>query len=133
MPLVFYPDDIQKDTLSLEERIEVLMDAAERYKAIVLDKKPMKTEDPAKPDDSGELKLLTPRDLVAVFNWEEVARALRDIRELPEADKADKTLKADLLTKLAEVYEILRAAKLVKLEAVRIALITEANHLRGGI
>lgn len=128
MSLTFYPDDLQKDTLSLEEQIEILLDAAERYKAVILDSKP------AKPIEPGDMsKLLVPRDIVAAFNWEEIAHVLRGIRELPEMDKPEKFKKAELLTKLAEVYEILRAAKLVKLEAVRIALITEANHLRGGM
>ncbi len=37
-----------------------------------------------------------------------------------------------LLTKHADVYEVLRGAKMSKLEAVRLALISEAAQLKGG-
>jgi hypothetical protein len=117
-----HPDDVQKG--SLIERIEVLMEAAERYKAIVLD-----ASTHAEP--ANETKRMVPRDLKAAYNWEEIARVLREIRELPEAQKNDKTKKGNLLAKLAEVYEVLRAAKMSKLEAVRLALVSEANQLRG--
>jgi hypothetical protein len=123
MALTFYPhtDDAQKGTL--EERVEVLMEAAERYKAIVLDSAL----------DSGEKKRITvPRDLTAAYNWEEIARVLREIRDLPEVSKLDRARKAEMLGKLAEVYEVLRAAKMSKLEAVRLALISEASHLGSG-
>lgn len=124
MALVFYPhsDDIQKGTI--EERIALLMEAAERFKAVVLD------TDTKANDTEGNLKRSTPRDLKATYNWEEISRVLREIRELPEINKADKAKKGDLLAKLAEVYEVLRAAKMPKLEAVRLALIGEATQLR---
>ncbi|GEM_PF-1050892 len=147
MALTFYPhtDDTQKG--SLEQRIDILMDAAERYKAVVLDlknndlsakenkEKEREREGVAKPelrmvDDNGS-KRVVPRDQQASYNWEEIARVLREIRELPEASKVDRTTKAGFLTKLAEVYEILRAAKMAKLEAVRLALMGEANQLQG--
>lgn len=126
MSLTFYPhsdDIIQKS--SLIERIEILMEAAERYKAVVLDVA-------ATPAEVDATKRMVPRDQKAAYNWEEIARVLREIRELPEIDKIDKNRKGDLLNKLAEVYEVLRAAKMSKLEAVRLALINEANQLRGG-
>ena len=132
MPLIFYPDDSQKVALSLEERIEVLLDAAERYKAIMLDTKDQKTAKPGEANTDPN-KLMAPRDMVAAYNWEEIARVLRGIREMPEGEKQNKLEKAELLTKLAEVYEVLRSAKLMKLEAVRLALISEANNLRGAI
>lgn len=124
MPLTFYPhlEDAQKGTLL--ERIEVLMEAAERYKAIILDETNKAPVDPS--------KRMMPRELTAAYNWEEIARVLREIRELPEGSKIDKVKKGDLLAKLAEVYEVLRAAKMSKLEAVRLALISESNQLRGG-
>ena len=125
MALIFYPhtEDAQKGTLS--ERIEILMEAAERYKAIVLDASAKSTE--------GEMtKVMVPREQTSAYNWEEIARVLRAVRELPEANKTDKTKKSHLLTKLAEVYEVLRGAKMAKLEAVRLALINEAAQLRGG-
>lgn len=132
MALTFYPhsDDIGQKT-SLAERIEILMEAAERYKAVILDAHhaavPAPTEGTSEP-----AKRLVPRDQKAAYNWEEIARVLREIRELPEIDKIDKNRKGDLLNKLAEIYEVLRAAKMSKLEAVRLALISEANQLRGG-
>lgn len=129
MSLVFYPhsDEVQKGTL--EERIDVLMDAAERYKAIILDISPSETPD--KTTNSANHKRSIPKDQQAAYNWEEIARVLREIRELPEIDKPDKLRKSSLLSKLAEVYEVLRAAKMSKLEAVRLALVSEANQLRG--
>lgn len=123
MALTFYPhsDDAQKG--SIEDRIEILMEAAERYKAVVLDNaaKPQLTEG----------KRMVPREQMAAYNWEEIARVLREIRELPESTKLDKGKKGDLFAKLAEVYEVLRGAKMSKLEAVRLALISESNQLRG--
>lgn len=129
MPLTFYPhsDDARKG--SLEERIEILMEAAERYKAVVLETK-LETNENNNNNDTK--KRLSPRELKAAYNWEEIAKVLKEIRELPEANKPDKLHKADLLAKLAEIYEVLRAAKMAKLEAVRIALITESNQLKGG-
>lgn len=121
MTLLFYPhlDDIQKGTL--EERIEVLMEAADRFKAVVLDES----------TKSIDIKRVVPRDLTAAFNWEEISHVLREIRELPEGNVVDKARKGTLLSKLSEVYEVLRAAKMPKLEAVRLALISEATHLKG--
>jgi DNA segregation ATPase FtsK/SpoIIIE-like protein len=125
MPLMFYPhpDDTQKG--SLNERLDVIMEAAERFKAVILDSAKKDV-----PEDQNK-KRMTPRDQVAAYNWEEIARILREIRELPEANKPEKDKKAELLTNLAEVYEVLRGAKMSKLEAVRLALISEANQLRG--
>ena len=123
MSLIFYPllEDSMKGTL--EERIDVLMEAAEKFKAIMLDDAAHKTV---------ETKRMVPREQVAAYNWEEIARVLREVRELPEGTKSDKRRKSDMLTKLSEVYEVLRAAKMSKLEAVRIALISESSHLQGG-
>ncbi len=130
MSLTFYPntDDTQRGTM--EEKIEILMDAAERFKAIVLDdKNKLDLNDPL--EESG-VKRQTPRDMIAAFNWEEIAHVLHEIRELPEATKVDKNKKGELLAGLAEVYEVLRGAKMSKLEAVRLALVSEANQLRSG-
>jgi len=123
MALTFYPhpDDTQKGTI--EDRIEVLMDAAERFKAVILEEKNVGSDESKRP---------LPRDQVIAYNWEEVSRVLRLVRELPEGTPADKLKKAGLLNRLAEIYEVLRAAKMSKLEAVRLALISEANQLRGG-
>lgn len=124
MPLTFYPypEDAQKG--SIKEGIELLMDAAERYKSVVLDAG-------ATPVSGEVRRITTPRELTAAYNWDEIARLLHQIRDLPEINKEDKLNKATCLTKLAEIYEVLRAAKMPKLEAVRLALISEANQLRG--
>lgn len=126
MTLVFYPhtEDTQKG--SLEDRIEVLMEGAERFKAFILDAS-------SKIEAGEEVKnRLVPRDIAAAFNWDEIARVLREVRELKEASKSDKSIKSQFLTKLSEIYEVLRAAKMPKLEAVRLALIGEAAQLRNG-
>jgi len=123
MPLTFYPhlEDAQRG--SLEDRTEVLMAAAEHFKAVVLDEAGK---------SAVEIKRSTPREQTAAYNWEEIARVLREVRELHEVTKPEKSRKAILLRKLSDVYEVLRAAKMSKLEAVRIALISEATHLGGG-
>jgi hypothetical protein len=120
MPLHFYPqvDDITGGTL--EDRTETLMEAAERFKAIVLDEA-----------NKVDVKRSIPREQTAAYNWEEIARVLREVRDLPEASKTDKIRKANLLKKLSDVYEVLRGAKMSKLEAVRIALVSEAAQLSG--
>ena len=124
MPLIFmpHPEDTAKG--ELKDRVDVLMDAAELYKTEILDAE--------KDKEVSEPKLMVPRDLKVAFNWEEIARVLREIRELPEGNSSDKQRKSELLTKLAEIYEVLRAAKMSKLEAVRLALVSEATHLRSG-
>jgi hypothetical protein len=129
MAITFYPHG-EEGGSSLLERIELLMDFAQRYRAVILDGE-VKTVQAV--DASGkEPKRITPKDQGVVFNWELIAKVLREAREYPEASKTDRTAKADCLTKLAEVYDVLRAARMSKLEAVRIALMTEASHLRGG-
>lgn len=131
MTLTFYPsiDDAQKG--GYEDRIELLMSAAERYKAAVLDvvaKPGMAAAD----SSNGHSKRAVPRDLEHAFNWDEIAIVLREVRDMPEGSKIDKKLKASFLLKLADVYEVLRGAKMSKLEAVRLALINESNQLLGG-
>lgn len=123
MPLTFYPhaEDTQRGTL--REQIDLLMDGAERYRVAVQDLS-------AKPDDP--TRRMAPKDMQAAFNWEAIASVLRDIRDMPESNKDERMKKAELLNKLAEVYEVLRSAKMSKLEAVRLALIGEANHLQSG-
>lgn len=122
----FYPHTEDAGKGSYPDRLELLLEAAQQYKAVVLD-----VGSPIEPNEETTKKRMVPRDQTAAFNWEEIASVLRHIRELPEGDKALKLTKAELLTRLAEVYEVLRAAKMSKLEAVRLALISEANQLRG--
>lgn len=125
MPISFYPyeDDIKKGlNASLDEKIEILLEAAERFKAYVLD--------PANASKGGHHEM--PAGIKASYNWDGLASVLREVREMQEGNPNDKRIKAERLLKLAEVYEVLRAAKMQKLEAVRLALVNEANQLRGG-
>lgn len=117
-----HPDDTHKGTLL--ERIDVLMEGAERYKAIIL-------EMSNKPEELNA-KNITPADIKCAYNWEAIGELLREIRVLPEGNTIDKSKKSHCLKKLAEVYEVLRGAKMSKLESVRLALINEANQLQGG-
>ena len=127
MAIMFYPHEEDMQNGSAKERLDMLLEAAERYKAITLDMAAKSIETPG----AVSAKLAVPREMTHAFNWQEVARMLREIREMPEANQSSRVSKADHLTKLAEIYEILRAAKMPKLEAVRLALMNEANHLRG--
>jgi len=121
MALVFYPKSGDLDNLSMKDKLETLLSAAEQFKAHVLDT--------LKKGESTEPKN-TPRDLLYAFNWDDLAKMLREIRDYPENNINNRTLKAENLLKLAEVYEVLRGAKMAKLEAVRLALVNEANQLR---
>ena len=125
MALTFYPHTEDAQRGSLADRMGVLMDSAERYKSVILDASGGRVA------STDIQKRMIPRDQTAAYNWEEIARVLRELRELPEISKADKIKKADMLTKLAEIYEVLRGAKMTKLEAIRLALVGEANQLRG--
>src|SRR3990167_223439 len=128
MSLTFYPhsDEVQRG--SIEERIEIFMEAAHNYKAVILE---MIAHSEVEKGMILDQKQVAPRDLISAYNWGEIAHILRELRDLPEISKSDKIKKAELLAKLAEIYEVLRAAKMPKLEAVRLALISEANQLRG--
>jgi hypothetical protein len=127
MPMIFYPHQDELESSTIEQKLEVLMESAERYKAIVLD---MKLPETGQLDDSK--KRTTPREIAHVYNWEELAKVLRQIRESPESTSANKITKSGYLNKLAGIYEVLRGAKMSKLEAVRLALVNEANQLRSG-
>lgn len=122
MPITFYPyeDDLKKSTsTTLGEKIEILLEAAERYKAIILDIKEVVHRN-------------TPAEIKVSYNWDGLAQVLREVRELPEGNPNDKRVKGECLLKLAEIYEVLRAAKMQKLETVRLAIVNEANQLRSG-
>ncbi len=126
MPVMFYPQEDELATSTLDQKLEVLMESAQRFKAIILDVAAKVTDAPT------EKKRTTPRDIIHSYNWEEIAKLLRLIREMPEGNSTSKLNKAMKLKKLAEVYEVLRAAKMPKLEAVRIALMNESNQLASG-
>lgn len=125
MAIMFYPHEEDLDSSTLQAKLELLMTGAERYKSVVL-------EIAAKPIEvsADSAKRMTPRELAHSYNWQELAKLLRELRELPENNQAHRLTKADYLAKLAEVYEVLRGAKMPKLEAVRLALTNEANQLK---
>lgn len=125
MAITFYPHEDDLSTGSVQEKLEVLLSAAERFKAVILDATTKTSE-----VDLDPKKRMIPREMSHAFNWEELAKLLRVLRDLPEVNQASRLEKATKLTKLAEVYEVLRGAKMPKLEAVRLALVNEANQLR---
>lgn len=127
MALIFYPGIDEPLRGKLSEKLDVLMEAAEQYKAIVLDEKNSLFETPKGDED----KRTIPRQLKAAFNWDQIAQVMREVRDIPETNPKDKQNKADYLMKLSEIYEVLRAAKMSKLEAVRLALMNESKQLRG--
>ncbi len=128
MPLIFYPYEEDLSSGSLEEKLGILLESAERYKAAVLD-----STTAAKIAETTDVKKkLTPKDILFAYNWDEIAKVLRTIRDLPETNPAFKSKKGKYILKLSEVYEVLRGAKMPKLEAVRLALVNEARQLNSG-
>ncbi len=120
MPINFYPyeEDLKKDVNTpLDDKIEILLEAAERYKALVTD--------PSNTAVTESKQGTVPADLKYAYNWDGLAGVLREVRQLTEANPNEKRIKGERLLKLAEVYEVLRAAKMQKLEAVRLALVSE--------
>src|SRR3990167_1905191 len=123
MALTFYPhaEDVQMGIL--EDRLEIFMKSAEDYKAAVLEL--------AQQEGANLVERRVPRELLYAYNWGDLATLVKELRNLPEISPNEKTRKGNLLNKLAETYEVLRGAKMPKLEAVRLALINEVNQLRG--
>jgi hypothetical protein len=124
----FYPHDEDMQSGSVQEKLSVLLDAAHRYRSAIL-------EPPATPPPStsgaepAAKKRMVPREIICAYNWQELAKLLREIRELSESTPSTKALKGSHLKRLAEIYEVLRGAKMPKLEAVRLALMNEASQL----
>jgi hypothetical protein len=125
MPVTFYPHDEDVAVGSLKEKLEIIMEAAERYRAIVLDSG---TTIILTTVEAG--KRITPKEIKVAFNWQEISKLLREIREMPENNSSNKAAKADRLARMSEIYEVLRGAKMPKLESVRLALMSEVNQLR---
>lgn len=117
MTLKFYPahDEIRG---SLEDKVILLMQAAKNFKKVA---------------NENEIKPIVPRELNAAYNWQGAARVIAEIRDLPENVLTEKQYKCKLLLELADVYLILSEAKMAKLEAVRLALIGEANIITRGM
>jgi len=126
MSVTFYPHEDDLDVSSVQEKLEVLLDAAERYKSAVLDEgaKILGEEEPA------EKSKKTPRDIKHAFQWQEIASLLKDVRKMSESTPESRKSKIDRLNKLIEIYEVLRGAKMPKLEGVRLALVNEVKQLQ---
>ncbi len=125
MAILFYPNQEDISNLSKREKLELMREAAERYKSIILQISTKTTEITIE-----QKKDAAPRDITHAYNWDELAKLLRELRELPENNSITRLAKAEHLIKLAEIYEVLRGAKMPKLEAVRLALVNEATHLK---
>lgn len=126
MSITFYPQVAEgANPGSIADRIELLIDGAQRYKAVVL-------EVGGKAELQVGRAIFAPKDIPVSFNWDLIAGVLREVREMPEGARDDRQAKAEFLTKLAEIYEVLRAARMARLEAIRLALMSEASQLRGG-
>lgn len=125
MALIFYPQEDEIESGSLDQKLEILLGSAERYRVIVLD-----VPGGALPAAGEPRKKQVPRDMRHAWHWDGLASVLREIRELPESTPSGRLAKAMKLEKLAEVYEILRGAKMPRLEAVRLALVNESAQLR---
>lgn len=124
MALIFYPHEGELESSTMEQKLEVLLESAERYKAVVLD-----TSNAEKIETT---KRITPKAIAHAYNWDEIAGLLSEIRNMPEGTPVLKVAKAEKLNKLAAIYEVLRGAKMSKLEAVRLALVNEASQLNAG-
>jgi hypothetical protein len=126
MPITFYPHEDDISAVELKEKIEILLSAAERYRSAILD--PALIQPVGGVSDAKSR--MAPKDIPYAFQWQELAIVLRKIRELPENNQSNRSVKIENLMRLSEIYEVLRSAKMPKLEAVRLALVDEANHLR---
>jgi len=127
MPIIFYPQDDELESANTDERLEILLTSAERYKAAVLDT----AVKYGGTSSTGAKAGAVPRDIPMTFNWEYLSGLLRQIRELPEGAPSDRLAKAAKLEKLVGIYEVLRGARMPKLEAVRLALMNELTQIRG--
>jgi hypothetical protein len=125
--MMFFPHQEDLSNSTMADKLEILLESAQRYKAVVLDIA-AKIVDSGLPDNKIRS---TPREIDHVFNWDEIAKLLSELRNLPEGTPLAKSKKSEQLMRLAEIYEVLRAAKMPKLEAVRLALVNEASHLKG--
>lgn len=121
MSLIFYPTSNKVNQGSLEERLDCLKAGASEFKEITINTTPellQKTH-----------HVRTPREQKVAYNWDAISKVLREIRALTENVEAEKEKKATLLLTLADIYAILRDARMSKLEAVRVALKSEAMQL----
>src|SRR5580700_3224115 len=104
MPITFYPHEEDISVGTIKEKLEILLTAAERYKAAILDA----TSKTSETVMDAKTTRITPKEIMHAFQWQEIALVLRQIRELPENNQANRKTKIEHLTKLAEVYEMLR-------------------------
>ena len=129
MSLNFYPHTEDLQNSSPAEKLEILLESAQRFKAAVLDNTKKAVDGGL---DAAKLLRETPREIDHSYNWDEIAKLLSELRNMPENTPTAKSRKSQFLMKLAEIYEVLRASKMPKLEAVRLALVNEASHLKDG-
>lgn len=111
MTLKFYPASDELP-IKLADKVKFLLQAANDFKKVV---------------EGNNIKPTVPRELIAAYNWHELAKVLSEIRDLPESEISEKQLKSKLLHDLAKLYTVLSEAKMSKLEAVRLALLGEAS------
>lgn len=127
MALVFYPHEDDLATSTLPEKLEALMESAQRYKAAMLDMKTKKMATGA--IDLGKRSI--PKDLEISFNWGELAIVFNKTCHLTEVTAVNKAAKVEALTKLKEIYEALHSAGLLKLEIVISKIKTDIIQLSG--
>lgn len=123
--MIFYPED-ENVLGTIDEKLDILMAAAEQYKTYLLGALEEKNALP----ELSDKKIMMPRDIQHAYQWDFLAKMLREIRDIPEATASAKTKKMTYLEKLATIYEVLRSAKMPKLEAVRLAIMNEADQLK---
>lgn len=122
MSLVFHPTSNKLNQGTLEERLDCLKKGASEFKEITNNTMPELLQK--------NHHARVPREQICAFNWDAIAKLLREIRALSENLTSEKEKKAKLLLMLAEIYAILRDARMNKLEAVHVALKSEAMQLQ---
>lgn len=126
MTLIFYPNEdvVERSSRSsIRDKIGILLDAAAKYKAYVLNQVNAKKA----------LHFAKPVLQQSTFNWDFIVQVMRDIYDLPEEELAERQIKSDSLLKLSEVYSVLRSARMPKLENTRVALFQYAHKLINGL
>ena len=88
MALTFYPHEDDAERGSHAERINILLEAAERYKAAVLESKPAVAPEGATPEEVAD-KRTTPNDFMHAYNWSTIAGILEEVRSLPEGSSSN--------------------------------------------
>ncbi len=101
----------------LTQRLALIMDAALQYKTLM--------------GQAEESLKKTPGDIKISFNWVLMGKLFKEIQELPENSAESKFVKVKQIKRLIDVYEVLRQAKMAKLESVKTLLLSEIRQLEG--